>query len=65
VRLALIFVLASAFLVAGLFFLCYQAFIATFFSMDAIGMGIIFTFIGGAWLWADFVRPMLRGEKIS
>ena len=45
--------------------LLHQTLTAKFFTMDAIGLGIIFTFIGGAWLWADFVRPALRGEKIG
>jgi hypothetical protein len=63
-RLVLSFTIASACLVGGLFLLGH-AFVAKFFSMDAVGLGVVFSFIGGAWLWADFVRPALRGEKFG
>jgi hypothetical protein len=65
VRLMLSFVIASAFLAVGLYLLFTQVFIAKFFTMDGVGLGLILTFVGGAWLWADFVRPILRGEKIG
>ena len=65
VRVVLSFVFASAFLAGGVFLLLHQAFIAKFLTMDGIGLGITLTFIGGAWLWADFVRPVLRGDKIG
>jgi hypothetical protein len=39
-------VFASAFFVGGVFLLLHQAFIAKFFTMDAIGLSIILTFIG-------------------
>ena len=64
-RLVLSFVLASAFLAAGSYVLFAQAFTAMFLTIRGIGLGIVLTFVGSAWLWADFIRPMLRGEKIG
>jgi len=65
VRLVLSFVVASAFLAAGLYVLFLQAFTAEFSTVRGVGFGVVFAFIGGAWLWADFIRPMLRGENIG
>jgi multisubunit Na+/H+ antiporter MnhC subunit len=65
VRLILSFVVAGTFLAAGLYLLFSQAFTAKFLTMDGIGLGVVLAFIGGAWLWSDFVRPILRGEKIG
>ena len=64
-RLISSFVVASAFLAAGLYVLLSQAFTATFLTIRGIGLGIVLTFVGCAWLRADFIRPMLRGEKIG
>ena len=64
-RLVLCFVLASALLVAGLYLLYMEAFVARLISARAIGISATLTLVGGAWLWADFVRPMLRGENIG
>jgi len=64
-RLILSFVVASAFLVAGLYVLFIQAFTARFLTIRGIGLGIVLTFVGCAWLWADFIRPMLHGEEIG
>jgi hypothetical protein len=64
VRLLFSLVIASAFLAVGLYLLFTQAFTAKFFTMDGVGLGLILAFVGGAWLWVDFIRPILRGEKI-
>jgi hypothetical protein len=64
-RLILSFVVASALLAAGLYVLFIQAFTAKFLTIRGIGLGIVLTFVGCAWLWVDFIRPMLRGEKIG
>jgi hypothetical protein len=53
-RLILSFVVASAFLAAGLYLLLSQAFTARFLTLDGIGLGIVLTFLGCAWLWLDF-----------
>jgi hypothetical protein len=65
VRLVLSFVVASAFLATGLYVLFLQAFMTEFSTVRGVGFGIVFAFIGGAWLWADFIQPMLRGEKVG
>ena len=64
-RLVLSFVFASAFLAAGLYVLFVQAFTAQFLTPDGISLGLVLAFVGGAWLWADFIRPTLRGEKVG
>jgi len=65
VRLMLNLVVASTFLAVGLYILFSQVFTAKFFTMDGVGLGLVLTFIGSAWLWVDFIRPALHREKIG
>jgi hypothetical protein len=65
VRSMLSFAIASAFLAVGLYLLFTQVFTAKFFTMDGVGLGLVLIFVGGVWLWSDFIRPILRGEKIG
>jgi hypothetical protein len=64
-RLMLSFLIASGFLAMGFYLLFTQAFTARFLTMDGIGLGLVLAFLGGAWLWADFINPFLRGEKVG
>jgi hypothetical protein len=58
------FLLASVLLVAGLLFLCVEAFVASHPMPKAVGVGVLLTGVGGAWLWSQFVRPQMRGKAM-
>ena len=63
-RLMLSFLIASAWLATALYVLFAQAFTAKFVTPDGCAFGIVLTYVGSAWLWVDFIGPMMRGEKI-
>jgi len=65
VGLVICFVVASGLLAAGLYLLYMEAFVARIISGQAIGIGATLAFVGGAWLWVDFVGPILRGENLG
>ncbi len=64
-RILLSFVLATCLLVAGLYILYLEFFITNVIVGRMLIMGSVFTFIGAAWLWADFISPLLRGKEVG
>lgn len=57
------FILASALLGGGLYLLYLQLFIAQGFAGVLLVAGGFFVFLGGAWLWADFIAPALKRKR--
>lgn len=56
-RRAIGFVIASALLVGGLYLLYIELFAAQVIVGRITLAGAFLTFLGGAWLWADYINP--------
>lgn len=64
-RLVFSFLLASALFGAGLYLLFLEVFVARIIMGRMLAIGGLLLAAGGAWLWADFVGPLIRGEKMG
>jgi hypothetical protein len=65
-RTALIFVMATAMLLAGLYLLGAEAFLVHHVFLRMVIAGLMLTMMGGYLMWANFVAPLLgiaSGEK--
>jgi hypothetical protein len=62
-RNILSFLCAIALLVAGLWLLYHDAFVATKVISWTVLMGAFLTYVGGAWLWSDFIGPLVGSAK--
>lgn len=58
------FVVASSLFAAGSYLLYLEAFEARVWLSKVIAAGAFLVFLGGGWLWADFIAPML-GRKVD
>ena len=63
VRRIICSVLAAALLGGGLYILYYMAIISHSFMIRMIGIGVFLVVLGGFWLWADCIEPLLHWMK--
>jgi hypothetical protein len=62
-RQVLSFVFASALLIGGLYLLYMELVVASVVVGKLLLVGSFVAFLGAAWLWADFISPLLRGKS--
>jgi hypothetical protein len=58
VRNVLGFAVAVALFGAGVYLLCAELFVAPIIMGRMVGMGGFLAFLGGAWLWSDYIGPL-------
>jgi hypothetical protein len=57
------FTVASALLMGGLYLLYIELMVAAIVMGKLVIAGAFVAFLGAAWLWADFIAPLLRGRE--
>jgi hypothetical protein len=62
VRWIIGFCFGAALLGAGLYVLYVEAFVARVIMGKMIIMGTVLTGAGAAWLWVDYLSPIIRGR---
>jgi len=59
IRQAILFTFAAGLLIGGLYLIYLEVFVTRVIMGKMIGMGALLVTLGCAWLWADFIGPLL------